>query len=254
MSFFKKLFSSPKKEIEIEPINMSAVALDMHSHLIPGIDDGAKDMEDAIHLIEQLVGFGYRYIITTPHIYRELYPNTAKIILEGRDHVREELKKRNISVQFDAAAEYFLDEHFMDLLKVNEILTWGGNHVLYELSFDSEPYYFKTATFQMQLAGYQPVLAHPERYLYWHDKFSNYESVVEKDILLQLNINSLSGQYGPMVKKMSEKLIDAGLISFLGTDTHHMGHVHLWNTVSKNPHLKKLVESGNLKNPGLVNH
>jgi protein-tyrosine phosphatase len=233
-------------------MDMSAVAADMHSHLIPGIDDGAKDMEDAIHLIENLVAFGYKHIITTPHIYKELYPNTAAIIIEGREKVRQELQRRNIQVQFDAAAEYFLDEHFMELLEKKELLTWGNNHVLYELSFDSEPYYFKTATFQLQLAGYQPVLAHPERYLYWHERFSNYENVVDKDVMLQLNINSLSGQYGPMVKKMSERLIDAGLISFLGTDTHHQGHVNLWNTVKRNSHLKKLIDSGNLKNADLL--
>jgi protein-tyrosine phosphatase len=252
MSFFKKLFASAPKEPEMEPMDMSAVAADMHSHLIPGIDDGAKDMEDAIHLIENLVAFGYKHIITTPHIYKELYPNTAAIIIEGREKVRQELQRRNIQVQFDAAAEYFLDEHFMELLEKKELLTWGNNHVLYELSFDSEPYYFKTATFQLQLAGYQPVLAHPERYLYWHERFSNYENVVDKDVMLQLNINSLSGQYGPMVKKMSERLIDAGLISFLGTDTHHQGHVNLWNTVKRNSHLKKLIDSGNLKNADLL--
>ena len=254
MSFFKNLFSPAKKEKEVEPIDMSTVCVDIHSHLIPGIDDGAKDMEDAISLIEQLIRFGYRNIITTPHIYKEIYPNTSQIILEGEKKVQEELRKRNIDVHFKAAAEYFLDEHFMNLLKAKDILTWGQNYLLFELSFDSEPYYFKTATFEMQLAGYQPVLAHPERYLYWHEKFSNYENAVEKDIYLQLNINSLSGQYGPMVKKMSERLIDEGLVSFLGTDTHHMGHVNLWNIVSKNSHLKKLIESGKLKNPSLLHH
>ena len=255
MSFLKKFFSSSaQKEIEAEPIDMSLVLVDMHSHLIPGIDDGAKDMEDSIQLIQKLIEFGYRHIITTPHIYKELYPNTKEIILNGKEAVVAELKRRNIEVCFEAAAEYFLDEHFMELIEKQEILTWGGNHVLFELSFDSEPYYFKNATFQLQLNGYQPVLAHPERYLYWHERFSNYENVAEKDVMLQLNINSLTGQYGPMVKKMSEKLIDAGLVSFLGTDTHHQGHVNLWNTARKNAHLRKLVESGNLKNPEIFNH
>jgi tyrosine-protein phosphatase YwqE len=104
----------------------------------------------------------------------------------------------------------------------------------------------------MQINGYQPILAHPERYPYWHDKFSMYEDAVDRGILLQLNINSLSGQYGPGVKKASEKLIDAGLISFLGTDTHHQGHVNLWKNAAMHEHLRKLVESGNLRNPQLV--
>ena len=227
---------------------MSLVQMDMHSHLIPGIDDGAPDIETSIQLIEKLMEFGYQKIVTTPHIYKEIYPNTKEIILRGKEIVLAELKKRNIQVEFDAAAEYFCDEHFMDLLEKKEILTFNGNHLLFELSFDSEPYYFKEATFQMQLNGYQPVLAHPERYVYWHERFSNYENAAEKDVYLQININSLTGQYGPGVKKMAEKLIDAELVSYLGTDTHHIGHVNLWETARRNPHLKKLVESGMLLN------
>ncbi len=246
MSFFAKLFT--KTEKQIEPIDMSLVQMDMHSHLIPGIDDGAPDVDTSIQLIEKLMEFGYTKIVTTPHIYKEIYPNTKEIILQGKEIVLAELKKRNINVQFDAAAEYFCDEHFMDLLEKKEILTFNGNHLLFELSFDSEPYYFKEATFQMQLNGYQPVLAHPERYVYWHERFSNYENAAEKDVFLQININSLTGQYGPGVKKMAEKLIDAELVSYLGTDTHHMGHVNLWETARRNPHLRKLVESGQLLN------
>lgn len=247
MSFFSKLFKQPEKTID--PIDMQLVQMDMHSHLIPGIDDGAPDVETSILLIEKLMEFGYSKIITTPHIYKEIYPNTKEIILAGKEIVLAELRKRNIQVSFDAAAEYFCDEHFMELLERKEILTFNGNHLLFELSFDSEPYYYKEATFQMQLNGYQPVLAHPERYLYWHEKFSNYENAVDKDVYLQININSLTGQYGPSVKKMAEKLIDSELVSYLGTDTHHMGHVQLWDAARRNPHLKKLVESGHLLNP-----
>jgi tyrosine-protein phosphatase YwqE len=246
MSFLSTLF--PKKNKVIEPISMHAVGMDMHSHLIPGLDDGAPNIETSIELILKLKEFGYHSIITTPHIYKEIYPNTAEIILEGKKKVLEELALRNIDIRFDAAAEYFCDEHFIDLLNNKQLLTFNGNHVLFELSFDSEPYYYKDAVFQMQLNGYQPVLAHPERYVYWHEKMTNYENAFDRDVFLQVNINSFTGQYGPGVKKMAERLVDAGLISYLGTDTHHIGHVNLWETASRNPFLKKLVESGNLLN------
>ncbi len=246
MSMFNRLFS--KKNQVIEPISMHTVGLDMHSHLIPGIDDGSPNMDTTIELILKLKEFGYSSIITTPHIYKEIYPNTAEIIVQGKEKVLAELLLRGIDIKFDAAAEYFCDEHFIDLLSKKKLLTFNGNHVLFELSFDSEPYYYKDAVFQMQLNGYQPVLAHPERYVYWHEKISHYENAFERDVFLQVNINSFTGQYGPGVKKMAEKLVDAGLISYLGTDTHHMGHVNLWETARKNPFLKKLVESGNLLN------
>jgi len=246
MSFLSKFFNKETKNID--PIYMDLVGMDMHSHLIPGIDVGSPDLETSIELILRLKEFGFKKIITTPHIYKELYPNTAEIILQGKKIIQDEIQKRNIDIQFDAAAEYFCDEHFIDLLNNKNLLTFNGNHVLFELSFDSEPYYYKDAVFQMQLNGYQPVLAHPERYTYWHEKFSNFENAFERDVFLQVNINSFTGQYGPGVKKMAEKLVDAGLISYLGTDTHHIGHVNLWETARRNPYLKKLVESGNLLN------
>jgi tyrosine-protein phosphatase YwqE len=100
----------------------------------------------------------------------------------------------------------------------------------------------------MRLAGYSPILAHPERYDFWHRDFSRYESMIDKDVHLQLNINSLTGQYGPDTKRISERLIDRGMVSFIGTDCHHLGHVQLTNTARTNPHLLKLIESGNLLN------
>lgn len=246
MSFFSHLFE--KKTKSIEPFSMHAVGLDMHSHLIPGIDDGSPNLETSIELIQKLMEFGYNSIVTTPHIYKEIYPNTAEIILAGKKIVLDELERLNIKVRFEAAAEYFCDEHLIDLLNNKQLLTFNGNHVLFELSFDSEPYYYKDAVFQMQLNGYQPVLAHPERYTYWHEKFSHYENAFDRDVFLQVNINSFTGQYGPGVKRMAEKMVDAGIISYLGTDTHHIGHVNLWETARRNPYLKKLVDSGNLLN------
>ncbi len=115
MSFLTNLFQ--KKDKVFEPISMQTVGMDMHSHLIPGIDDGAPDLETSINLILRLKDFGYRSIVTTPHIYKEIYPNTAEIILQGKQVVLDELAKRNIDIRFDAAAEYFCDEHFIDLLK-----------------------------------------------------------------------------------------------------------------------------------------
>lgn len=250
MSFFKKFFVK-KEEPLPEPVDLSALVADMHSHLIPGIDDGAPHMDEAIHLITELAAMGYRKLITTPHIFSDIHRNTAAIILEGRDRVRAELKARAIDIEFDAAAEYYLDDHFEQLLERKELLTFGKNYVLFELSFVQDQPSLARAIFHMILAGYRPVLAHPERYEYWHGNFARYEELVEKDVLLALNINSLTGQYGDGVKRTAYKLIDAGMVSFLGSDCHHVGHLGLMQQARNNLHLRNLIDTGKLLNSTL---
>lgn len=235
-------------EAQLAPIDMGLVAVDMHSHLLPGIDDGAEDMDRSIDLILHLHAMGYRAAITTPHVFWDMYRNTTEGIRSKLSDVQKELKARNIDFQLNAAAEYYCDEHFENLIEKGDLLTFGKNHVLFEISFAAENANMGRALFNMQLAGYKPILAHPERYEYWHGNLAKYEQLVDRDVDLQLNITSLTGQYGPNVKRMSEKLIDAGLISFLGTDCHHMGHVQLTNTARTNAALHKLIGSGKLKN------
>lgn len=247
MSIFSKLFQSEKKT-EVIPVDFSVLGIDLHSHLLPGIDDGAQTMEDSIRLITQMQELGFSRFITTPHIFQDLYRNTPEIILPKLEEVRAELKRREIDVRIDAAAEYYLDETFEALIESKSLLTFGKNYVLFELSFVMEPASLHHCIFNMQLQGYRPVLAHPERYEYWHTDFSKYESLVEKGVLLQLNTNCLTGHYGPGVKKTSERMIDAGIISFVGSDCHHNGHTELLRQVRTSSGLRKLIDSGKLLN------
>lgn len=254
MSFLRNLFGTKKEEPEapVEPVDLSTVGVDMHSHLIPGIDDGAQTLEDSIALITKLHELGFTKLITTPHIFTDLYKNSPETILPGLALVREELKKRNIPVDLHAAAEYYLDEEFEKLVDDKKLLTFGNNYVLFELSFAEEPPQLHRAIFNMRLQGYRPVLAHPERYEYWNHNFKKYTDLHEKDVLLQLNVNCLTGHYGQQVKRVSEKMIDAGIVSFIGSDTHHVGHIQLLEAVRKSSHLRKLIESGKLKNASLA--
>ena len=160
-------------------------------------------------------------------------------------------KERGIDVDFQAAAEYYVDEHFEELIAKDDILSFGDKHVLFELSFDTEQINYKRAVFNLQLNGYKPILAHPERYEYWHGNFSKYEDVADRGILIQINTNCLTGHYGPGVKRISERLIEADLVDFIGTDTHHVGHLNLLEAMRRSPLLKKLVESGRLLNSTL---
>jgi len=250
MSFLSKLFQSEKKQ-EAEPVDLTVIGVDMHSHLLPGIDDGAVDLENSIQLISQLNDLGYRRFITTPHIFQDLYRNTPSTILPQLEIVREELKRRGMNVTIDAAAEYYLDETLEKLVEEKSLLTFGKNYVLFEISFVHEPPNLQRCIFNMHLQGYKPVMAHPERYEYWHNDFSKYESMLDRDVLLQLNVNCLTGHYGPGVKKISERLIDEGMISFIGSDCHHVGHTELLRQVRTSSHLRKLIESGKLLNKEL---
>jgi protein-tyrosine phosphatase len=244
------IFSKWKPEAsrkKISPVDLAAIGVDMHSHLLPGIDDGAINLEESIQLILHLQELGYKKFVTTPHIFWDMYKNTPETILPKLELLREELQRREINVEIEAAAEYYCDEHFENQIEAQKLLTFGKKkYVLFEISFAAENVNLGRAIFNMRLAGYSPILAHPERYEYWHRDFGKYESMLDKDVLLQLNINSLTGQYGPDTRRISERLIDRGMISFIGTDCHHMGHVQLTNTARTHPHLKKLIESGNL--------
>jgi len=248
MGLFKKWISKSEDK-KIDPVDLSVVGIDMHSHLLPGIDDGAPTLEDSIQLILHLQELGYKKFITTPHIFWDMYKNTPEIIHEKLALVREELVRREINVELEAAAEYYCDEHFEKQIELQQLLTFGKKKfVLFEISFAQENANLARAIFNMRLAGYQPILAHPERYDYWHRDFSRYESMIDKDVLLQVNINSLTGQYGPDARRISEKLIERNMVSFIGTDCHHMGHVQLTNTARTNPYMQKLFDSGKLQN------
>lgn len=221
---------------------------DVHSHFIPGIDDGSQSVEESLAMLAAMHELGYNKFITTPHVMSDYYKNTPEIILGGLEVVRKEIKKANLPVTLDAAAEYYIDFELLELIKKKELLTFGKNYVLVEMSFMSEPQMLNEVIFELFTNGYQPVMAHVERYLFWHDDFEHYTKMKDRGVLLQLNFNSLTGYYSPGVKKMGEQLIDAGMIDLLGSDCHRLDHVHLMDTCRTEEYLHQLVNSGNLLN------
>jgi len=248
MSFLKRIFGGNEK---LQPADLSVLGTDVHSHFIPGIDDGSESLEMSIELIEAMAGYGYKKVITTPHVMSDYYKNTPEIILGGLDKVREGVQKAGLDIEVDAAAEYYLDFEMEQLIKEKQLLTFGQNYVLFELPFISEPPMLADSIFNMQMAGYKPVLAHPERYTYWYDQYEKYAELSEKGVILQLNINSLTGYYSPATKKISERLVKDGLIRLLGSDCHHMNHTRLMQSARKEKGIHQLLESGNLLNSTL---
>lgn len=250
MSFFSELFNS--KKLTSSPADLSVLQTDMHSHFIPGIDDGAQTMEDSIRLIRGMKELGYTKVVTTPHTMSDYYRNTPEIILGGMEKVREELKKNNITIQLEAASEYYVDFEFGERLKRGEVLTFSGKYILIEVSFLNPPDNLETTLFNLNIAGYKPILAHPERYPYWHGNFEKYQRIKDMGALLQLNLLSLTQYYSKEVNKTAEKLVDLDMIDLLGTDMHHDKHLEAIRTrVLYEPYLHKLLESGRLLNSSL---
>ena len=235
------------------PVDLSALGCDIHSHLIPGIDDGVKDMDTAIRMIGGLAGLGYKKIITTPHILGEIYPNNPENIGAGHKAVAAEIERQKIPVAFFAAAEYLMDDHFSALLDSGApLLTLKDKLVLVELSFVVAAINLKELLFKLQIKGYQPILAHPERYLYFGANKGWYEQIRDTGCLFQVNMLSMIGYYGKASRELSQYLIKKRYVDFLGTDLHHERHLA---ALSSSPQLQamvnKLVDAGLIRNTQL---
>jgi tyrosine-protein phosphatase YwqE len=245
MSIFDKYFSSKKLS---QPVNLAAIGIDMHSHLIPGIDDGVTSVNQSISLIRKMCDMGYRKLITTPHIQGEVYKNTPEIILNGLDEMRQAIKKEGINIQLEAAAEYLLDDKFIEKFESKNLMTFGDKYLLVELSYFSPHPNLFSFIFDLQIEGYKVILAHPERYSYWFNNFKKYEELKDRGVFFQLNVISLGGYYDIPPKKMAEKLVDAGMIDFLGTDMHNENYMTGLQNVRTEKYLDKLLSTGKIMN------
>ena len=232
---------------------LAGLGCDIHSHLVPGIDDGSPDIETSLRLIGGLIDLGYKKIITTPHVNGDMFPNNPEVIRAGRDAVATALLDHRIDISFHAAAEYLMDDRFTTSLEAGgPFLTLKDNLVLVELSFAVPSINLKELLFQLQLKGYQPILAHPERYLYFGANKGWYDQIRDAGCLFQLNLLSLIGYYGKDSRQLAEWLIKRRYFDFLGTDLHHDRHLHalrsskqLFQTVDR------LLQTGLIQNPRL---
>ncbi len=242
------MFNLFKKESPTPALSdFSALGTDMHSHLLPGIDDGALRLDISLDLIRGLQNLGYQRIFTTPHVMSGFYPNTRDVILRKKDELQEALTELGIEVEFGAAAEYYIDETFVALLAREPLLTLPGNHVLVEMSFHSPYPDLHRVIFDLQMKGYQPILAHPERYPYYRS-VEEYEKLKEMGCELQLNLLSLAGYYGKAVHAAAKKILENGLLDYLGTDMHHEGHLENLRPALSHELVAKALNDSNLKN------
>ena len=242
------LFSFLKRNRNTAP-DLGYLHTDIHSHLIPGIDDGIQSIDEGLEILHQMESLGYRKVITSPHTMHGTYDNTPKIILDGLNKMKAAIQSSNISIELEAATEYYLDEHFIKKVNSKEkLLTFGKNYVLVETGFINEPTELKEASFLLTMKGYQMVYAHPERYLYLLKNPQLIEELLDRQIVFQLNAISLTGCYSKPVQKLAEKLIDMKAIQLVGTDCHKMGHINLLKEATKTKYWRKLLDLELLNN------
>lgn len=246
---FKSLFGSNKTHADL-----SFLSVDMHSHLLPGLDDGLEIVDQSVSFIEQLKGLGYQKLICTPHIFFDMYPNSPETILPRLDLVRDALAKAAIDIQIEAAAEYMIDLEFEKLLDSGKpLMTFGEkNYILVEMSYIAPSPNFEKVIFNLQMKGLKPIFAHPERYAYLHNQPGKYERLIELGCDLQVNLLSLSGFYGKEVKKSAELLFKKKMVSFLATDMHHEKHMLLLKELVQQKDFHSTVASAELLNKTLL--
>jgi protein-tyrosine phosphatase len=221
---------------------------DMHSHLLPGIDDGSPDIATSVQLIKGFSKLGYKKIITTPHVLWELYPNTTEIIQTKLAEVRKAISEEGIDIEFSAAAEYYIDDHFAgEVKKRTPLLTISSTMVLVEFSMFAAPMDLREVLFEMQMQNYQPVIAHPERYTYLMRQKTVFEDLKASGCWFQLNLLSLSGYYGEPVRQTAEYLLKKNYYDLAGTDLHHEKHLELLQKLPAS-FMRKLQDSGTIKN------
>jgi len=204
--------------------------IDIHSHLLPNIDDGSKSLTETQDLIEKLKLIGFSKLITTPHIIEDVWKNTPQIITNKYQETVQFLEKNNEKIPLKAAAEYMMDGNFYDLIKKEErLLTLKDNYVLVEMSYLSPPLQLYDMLFEMQIVGYRPVLAHPERYNSYHFNTDEYKKLKKAGCLFQLNLLSTVGYYGPMVSKTADFLLKNNMFDYVGSDVHHEKHISFFD-------------------------
>jgi len=195
--------------------------VDMHSHLIPDVDDGVNNTDQALVCLKQLADWGIQKVITTPHVSRDWYPNESSTLRTAQHRLQTLADENGLALTIEVAAEYLLDEFFPALLAADDLLAFGSKrYLLFELGWAAAPHQLDEMLFRLQTRGYTPVLAHPERYSYYYDDPSPLEHLHEVGCLFQLNWASLTGRYGERAQSQARWVLRKGWVDFVGSDLH----------------------------------
>ena len=222
------LFNIFKRKKKAEPQKLF-YSTDIHSHVLPGIDDGAPNTNVSIDLLEAMKSWGISSIVATPHIAEENFENTPQSIKNAYDKLSTRMLDTGTEMNVKFSAEYRIDDRFRKMLEDDNLILMPNNYLLIENSFVQPPIDLKNIIYELQLKDIKPILAHPERYGYYQRKKDVYEVLFNSGCEFQINLLSLAGYYGDREKETALWLANKGYVSFIGTDLHHFGHVEVIN-------------------------
>mgnify|MGYP000459528470 CR=1 FL=1 len=216
--------------------------VDMHNHLLPGIDDGAKNVDESVHLIQGFSEFGVKNFIATPHIMHNYYDNNPETIQKALSLLQQELKRNELSdISITAAAEHMIDSNFETILSQNTVMPMQKDHLLIEMSYLQRPINFDESIIAIAHHRFFPILAHPERYNFLHGRKKKYGKLKQRGILFQLNMLSLSEFYNKEVQKVAFKLLEEGMIDFIGSDVHNLDQLNSLKKITLNKKTKAML-------------
>lgn len=199
---------------------------DLHSHLLPGIDDGSPDAATSVELLRYMQSWGVKRLCVTPHVVLGRFENTPESIGAAYRQLQQEMDRQGVEMEIHCSAEYRMDDNFHRILDAggSELLPLPGNYLLVENSFSQPALDLDNLLFNLMLKGFQPILAHPERYHYYHSKKESYQHLHNAGCLFQVNLLSLAGHYGKAPKEVALWLCKNDMVDFLGSDLHHRDH------------------------------
>lgn len=233
------LFKSQPRLVELIPENY----IDIHSHILPGIDDGSSNLEETIYLLENMKEMGFKQCIPTPHTLPHTWDNTKESIITCHKNTISNLPNSLQKMIPAVSTEYMIEGSFIERMKNETLLILKDNKVLIEMSYLNAPMDFKKIVFEIQMNGYTPILAHPERYSFYHQSMKDYEKIKELGCLFQLNLLSTVGYYGKNVSSVADKLLKQNMIDFTGSDIHHKRHIEAFQNKVLISSTKQLVEA-----------
>lgn len=201
---------------------------DIHCHIIPGVDDGSPDAETSAALLTQMRELGFQRVFASPHVTQDTFENTPETLAGPTEELRSEIQRQGLDIELHRHAEYRLDDFFLRQLKAGNLTPMPGEYLLVENSFSQEPYDMDTVIFDLKMEGFNPILAHPERYIYYaKGNPQRYRDLHDSGLMFQINLLSLAGRYGRTIRSVALELLENGMVDFIGTDIHRESHVKL---------------------------
>lgn len=206
-----------ERKPKLIPFNRLAYSRDCHTHLLPQVDDGQFSMEECQAQLARMESIGVREVCFTSHVIFGVHPNETELLKERFKEVKMAYKGK---MHLHLAAEYMVDELFMERISKKDLLPMPDDCILMDMSYVAEAEWINHAIFEVRLLGLTPILAHPERYLYLADNLHKFEKYSIAGAKFQLNLLSLSGVYGKTSMTIMDYLFQNAMYSYVGTDLH----------------------------------